>query len=71
MSGDADDKISKGCEYGRISRMIATEAKDDVISVKSKLDQIYTVLITTLFTVLGSTVVGVLIFFATRGKVSP
>lgn len=66
-----DNEISKGCEFGRTTRMIAGEAKDDVVAVKSKLDQIYTVLITTLFTVLGSTIVGVLIFFATRGKVSP
>ena len=69
MGGDND--ISKGCEFGRMTRVVAEEAKTDVGSMKNKLDSIYTLLITTLFTMLGSTLVGVLIFFATRGKVSP
>jgi len=64
---DNDEHISKGCEFGRMTRVIATEAKTDVNKVVDKLNQIYTLLITTLVSVLGSVVVGVIVFWATVG----
>ena len=59
-------EISKGCEYGRVTRLTAEATKSDVNKMGAKLDKIYTLLIGTLATMLGSIVVGCVVFYITR-----
>ena len=56
----------KGCEYGRVTRMQSDAIKIDVNKIGSKMDKIYTLLITTLATMLGSIIVGCTVFYITR-----
>jgi len=50
---------------------MAAEAKVDVNNMGKKLDKIYTLLITTLFTILGSVFVGVIMFLMSQKVKTP
>ena len=63
--------ITRGCEFGRVTRVMAAEAKVDVNNMGKKLDKIYTLLITTLFTILGSVFVGVIMFLMSQKVKTP
>lgn len=60
------NKISVGCEFGRFTREKADETREDVNKMGAKLDKIFTLLVSTLVTMIGSIITGILIFYITR-----
>lgn len=68
-------KASPGCEFGRTNRLKiddtnkeVDEVKINVNSIGAKLDGINKLLIATLTTMLGSILVGIIVFYVTKGR---